>query len=293
MSETNPRISLTKKQIEAGAGLELLGICQSITSDGRIADEEIQALTLWLKQNATTDLPSIRFLSACMARALQDGVITTEERQSIAKAIEVVLPVSERKYAAALRRQVEQQDRAQEKNATLKTRQEARDRRELNRPIGDADFMVAGTRHEGRSAIINKEVRPGTAAFLKREKNNPHSSNAIAILTPSGRTIGYAPEDWALDIAPLLDDGAQHTASFKKILSYETGPVPVVVCRFYEASSTTPGAVRQDQAPTPKHPSSTKPKRPQLKHSKAQPIKAWAAILALIIVFMALWLTLK
>lgn len=281
--EQKQRTSLTKAQLNSSVGLELLSICQSVTSDGKLADEEIKALHNWINSNTAHDLPAIRFLAATIGRVLEDGIITPEERETVAKAIEAVLPTEERKYAAALRRQVTQEERKRLKTAADAAKQEQREIKERNRPIGDADFMVAGSRHDGRSAVITKEVRPGGAAFLKREPRNSHSRNAIAVLTETGRTIGYVPEDWALDIAPLLDEEALHSAVFKKILDYDTGPVPVVVARFYESGATVPGALRQDQQPSGRQikalPSSRKSQR---KYSTGNNNKLWIVVFAIL-----------
>lgn len=272
------RTSLTKSQLNSSIGLELLSICQSVTSDGKLADEEIQALHRWISNNTSHDLPAIRFLSATLERVLEDGVITPEERETVAKAIEAVLPPEERKYTAALRRQVTQEERKKLKAIADAAKQEQREAKERNRPIGDADFMVAGTRHDGRGAVIKKEVQPGGLAFLKRESGNSHSRNAIAVLTESGRPVGYVPEDWAIDLAPLLDDGALHTATFKKILDYDTGPVPVVIARFYEPAATVPGALRQDQKLPKRSPANQH--KGQRKHSMGNNNKMWLPILA-------------
>lgn len=278
MDAPKQRTSLTKTQLQTGAGLELLSICQSITADGRVADEEIEALNHWIRANSEHDLPAIRFLSITITRVLEDGIITPEERLSVAKAIEAVLPPDERKYASALRRQIDQEDRQKGKAAAEQERLEARIKRQQNTPIGTADFMVSGTRHEGRGRIIAKEVRPGMSAFLQRDKGNAFSPRAIAVITPSGRTIGYVPEDYALDIAPLLDDGALHSASFKKVLDYDTGPVPVVIARLYSPGASLPDAKRQDQAPT----RSSSTAKPVGKPPAGTTTKAWLITLGII-----------
>lgn len=249
MEAPKKRISLTKAQLQTETGLELLSICQSATADGRLEDPEIHALQAWIAANSNSDLPSIRHLSSTLDRVLADGVITPEERQSVAKAIEAILPLEERKLAAALRRQIEQEERQSKKAAEAQAKQEAREEKERNRPLDFADFMVAGTRHENRCAIIQREVRAGSSVFLRREADNPHSKDAIAVVTTRGSTIGYVPAEWALDIAPLLDDGALHAAAVKKVLEYESGPIPVIVARFYAKDATVRGVYSQDQSP--------------------------------------------
>ena len=285
MDTPKQRTSLTKTQLQSDVGLELLSICQSITTDGRLADEEIQALNNWVHQNTTHGIPAIRFLSATLSRVLEDGIITPEERQSVAKAIEAVLPPDERKYASAIRRQVENEERLRLKNAAEQDRTQSRERRERNRPIGYTDFMVAGTRHSERAKIINNEVRPGMSAFLKRERDNPHSEWAVAILTANGSMIGYAPEEQAIEIAPMLDDGALHIASIKKVLEYDSGPVPVIVASLFDPNADLPGLRRQNQAPS-RNPFKQKNTAltPQRKHSTGSNAKAWLVVIFAIVI---------
>ena len=50
------RLSLTKKQQKTVAGTELLALCQTITDDGQIANDEIVELRNWLHTNRDSDL---------------------------------------------------------------------------------------------------------------------------------------------------------------------------------------------------------------------------------------------
>jgi len=43
-----PRVSLSKKQLETPAGAELLKLCQSIKSDGQLSKDDIINLANWL-----------------------------------------------------------------------------------------------------------------------------------------------------------------------------------------------------------------------------------------------------
>lgn len=75
------RLSLSKSDRRAGIGAELLTLCQSITSDGRLNDLEIGELRQWLRANRTADLPAIGFLVETVERILADGIVTDQERQ--------------------------------------------------------------------------------------------------------------------------------------------------------------------------------------------------------------------
>jgi hypothetical protein len=52
-----PRRSITKRQRETAWGAELLSICQTITEDGRLLDDEIHALNDWLEANESHYCP--------------------------------------------------------------------------------------------------------------------------------------------------------------------------------------------------------------------------------------------
>ena len=245
---TTPRTSLTKKQLGTEAGLELLSICQSITADGRVADEEIHALRAWIERNRAAELPAVEFLAATLERVLADGVITAEERLSVAKAVEAVLPPAERKFAGLLRRQVEREDKAAAKTAVAAEKAASKAEKAKLKPLFRADFMVAGTRHDGRAEIIEDEVQAGEPAFLLREPGNKHSRRATKVLTESGSCVGYVPEEFAQDIAPLLDRGCTHSARFKKVLGYGSGPVPVVLAEIFDEAAPAAGAASQADA---------------------------------------------
>ena len=44
-------VALTKKQRATAAGLELISLCQTVTEDGSINEQEIRALMHWLADN--------------------------------------------------------------------------------------------------------------------------------------------------------------------------------------------------------------------------------------------------
>lgn len=251
MEAPKRRTSLTKKQLETDAGRDLLNICQSITADGRIADEEINAIHQWLEKNCHIDLPAAHFLTEVLSRTLENQTISDEERREIAKSIEAVLPPSERKHASLARKQTELEAQQLARDATEKSKQEAKQLKNLQRPLATADFMVAGTKHEDRSEIIDIEIRLESKVILKRDKSNRHSRFAIAVLTESGECIGHVPEDYAQQLAPILDQGAVQTASVKKILEYSSGPVPVIIARLYDPRADLRPTHHQQQRVTP------------------------------------------
>ncbi len=117
--------------------------------------------------------------------------------------------------------------------------------------------MVAGVRYENRPALIDKYVRADDIAYLKRDKSNKHSRNAIEVLTQNGIMVGFVPEDDAVDIAPLLDQGCRYEAFFTKVLSGGRTSIPVVQTYVYGANASIEGTITQAEAPPSIEPSSS------------------------------------
>ena len=225
------RLSLTKKQQETVAGTELLALCQTITDDGQISNNEIVELRNWLHANRVSDLPAIDFLVETVERIIADRKVTREERKELHEALEKVLPPELRKDAKAKRREVEEK---------LKERE---------RPLLTLDFMVAGVRYEGRAQIITRYAKEADQVFLVRDRKNVHSKNAIEVRLTNGLQIGFVPEDEAVFAAGLLDKGKPHCASVKKILDYHV-PIPVIEARIYRPDCGRKDVVfEQDCAP--------------------------------------------
>jgi hypothetical protein len=235
---TTKRVSLTKAQRTTAVGAELLSLCQTITSDGSLSAEEVEALRDWLDANRTEELPSIDHLVTVVQQIIADGMVTAEERRELFKAIETVLPADVRSIAKNARRTVEQAEKDRLKLQGELKRQQAREERERNRPIYQLDVMVAGAKYEGRPQVIRRHVRTGDQVHLVRDPGNRHSRSAVAIHTHSGHHIGFVPNDDAVEIAPLLDEGHAHRASVKKILTGSSHPIPVVVADIYGRDAT-------------------------------------------------------
>lgn len=65
---------------------------------------------------------------------------------------------------------------------------------------------------QNRQGIINEMVeqwllRHGCKLVLRRETNNPHDRNAIAVVGPGFRKLGYITRELAAELAPVLDSG--------------------------------------------------------------------------------------
>jgi hypothetical protein len=103
MAAPAARISLTRTQRTSQIGAELLSLCQTVTADGSLNDEEVSSLREWLTAHAASDLPAIRFLAPIVERILADGVVNTAERRELYLAVEKVLPPDARGLARAAR----------------------------------------------------------------------------------------------------------------------------------------------------------------------------------------------
>jgi len=244
-----PRKSLTKSQLQEPVALELLALLQTITSDGRLLEEEVQLLKQWLDDNRESALPAIEHLRGAVETVLADGRVSPQECAWLQKAVETVLPREERDLAALRRREAVAEERqlaAEEKERLAEQRAELR---RLNRPITRFDVMVAGVLHEGRAVVIERFVAELDTVYLAREPKNPFSPNAIAVRLTNGLDIGYIPETEAVNLAPVLDQGALHSAVVKKILHGRRAPIPVIWGELYASQAQLPDAVSQSQVP--------------------------------------------
>src|SRR5215467_1357537 len=122
------RISITKLQRRTAAAVELIALCQTITADGRLADDEIVAFKQWLTDNERVDLPPKDLLAQTVTKILSDGMVTDEERDDLFAAIETALPPDIRAEVRARRRARQDTDRERrrsERNAARTAGREA------------------------------------------------------------------------------------------------------------------------------------------------------------------------
>lgn len=282
------RLSLTKSQLTAGPGTELLALCQTITEDGSLSDAEVGKLRDWLAENRQGDLLAIGFLTSVVETILHDGKVTKDERQELYRALEKVLPVEVRQAAASRRRLAVAREREETKEQKKAEKERQAQERLRDSPIGGANFMVAGVLYEGRDKVVNEYARAGDRAYLIRDTNNKHSRNAIEVRLQNGMQIGFVPEDYAIEMAPLLDKGALQSAVITKILDGRRGPIPVVDVDLYGTDAQVPGAVAQSHAPqrvSPRY-GSTQTTQPASKPRST--VWRWVGIITLILI--AIWI---
>jgi hypothetical protein len=231
------RRSITKQQRATVAGAELIQLCQTVTEDGALADDEIEALRQWLLDHRETDLPAREHLYSVVESIIADGRITYAERMDLYRAIEAILPSDLRAAVRGRRTARDAADREARRVQAAGEKEAKAQARERNRPLGQWNFMVAGCRYEGRPQVIEDYASPGDQAYLVRDRQNRFSRHAVEIRLPNGMQIGFAPEDDAIEIAPLLDEGLPHVAFITKILTGGRSPIPVVNLHLYRADA--------------------------------------------------------
>src|SRR5262245_34645494 len=109
------RVSLSKKQLETAAGAELLSICQSIKSDGKLSADDIIKLAHWLGANKGCDLPAVDYLHSVVERIVADKRVSTDEMKELHAAIEKVMPSDARKEVIDSRKAIEKAAKDQQK----------------------------------------------------------------------------------------------------------------------------------------------------------------------------------
>jgi HIRAN domain len=281
------RISITKLQRRTAAAVELIALCQTMTADGRLADDEIVAFKQWLTDNEHIDLPAKDFLALTVTKILSDATVTDEERDDLYAAIETALPLDIRADVRGRRRTRQDADREQRRIERDAARVAAREARLRDTPLETWDFMVAGSLYEGRPAVIERYARIGDPVYLARDPANRFSANAIEIRLPNGMQIGFVPETDARDMARELDSGCPHRAYLKKILAGRRAPIPVVVASLYHPEAAQlPGCVLQHQVPAKASPAATA-------HDRSAAASHWllyvAVAAAIVILVLAIW----
>lgn len=255
------RVSVTKLQRQSAAGTELIALCQTITADGSLADDEVDLLRQWLEAHrGDTALPAQKFLITTVEQIVADGCVTDDERLELYRAIETVLPpdvratVRQNRTAAEAAARVKRfEDLATHHElaaATKRAEAESLERlRVQTEPIESWDFMVAGVLHEGRARVVSEFAESDDAVFLVRDRANAFSKNAVEVRLRNGVQIGFVPEQDAREMAALLDARCPHRARITKILSGGRAPIPVVFASLYDTETTIADVVFEGDVP--------------------------------------------
>jgi hypothetical protein len=76
--------------------------------------------------------------------------------------------------------------------------------------LAERGLRVAGVAGAGRhhaAALATDHVAPGRPLALRRDRDNEHDPNAIAVDVPGGDQVGWVPREIAAELAPELDAG--------------------------------------------------------------------------------------
>lgn len=248
-SEPNRRLSVTRLQRQSAAGVDLIALCQTVTEDGSLSQEEVAALRQWLADHESTNLPARDYLFHTVERIVADGNVTLEERRELYRAIETILPPDLRTPVRTRRRELEQAATDQARAEREAAKRAQREERERSRPVGSWNFMVAGVRYEGRPEVITRYATPDDTVYLIRDRQNRFSRNAVEVRLSNGMQIGFVPEDHATDVAPLLESGLPHDAFITKVLTGGRSPIPVVQAYVYRADAVAAELVFEKDVP--------------------------------------------
>jgi hypothetical protein len=105
-------LALTHAELCTQLGRELLVLCQSVTSDGRLSPEELAGLKQWLSDAESAAMPAAQHLRGVIQKVLADGRITPDEYRAVHRAVEAVLPFDARRQAMEARLAVEAEEEA-------------------------------------------------------------------------------------------------------------------------------------------------------------------------------------
>ena len=98
---------MTRAQLLEPEALDLLALLQTVTSDGRLLNQEIRAIDDWLADHAASTMPAVAYLRTAVQTVLHDCRVTADERAWLQTAVETVLPREERQIAVRRRRAAE------------------------------------------------------------------------------------------------------------------------------------------------------------------------------------------
>jgi hypothetical protein len=71
---------------------------------------------------------------------------------------------------------------------------------------------VAGAAQHHADVLAGDDVAPGRPLQLRRDPDNPHDPNAIAVHATSGGQLGWVPRELAAELAPRIDAGTPFSA---------------------------------------------------------------------------------
>ena len=221
---TNTPAAVRLKTTEAC--LDLLGICDPISENGRYLPGEVAALNEWLATYATAALVPHDQIVSTLQRIVSVGMITDSERAALRSAIDRSLPTDTREAVRTMR-----------KPGPAK-------RLPDDAPIDSYSFLVAGTRELERPTHIARYAFEGDEVLLVRDSKNARSRSAVIVRLLAGFDIGYVSELDARTMAPHLDENLPYIATIKRVVRGGRVPIPVITADFFRGDARVDGARR-------------------------------------------------
>lgn len=90
-------------------------------------------------------------------------------------------------------------------------------------------YSLAGIRFAESYEKILDGLERGTVLEFRREPDNEHDTNAVAVFTKSGEKVGYIPKTSNLWLASLLDDGAKAVPVVVEAIPGRRNPICKVI----------------------------------------------------------------
>lgn len=112
--------------------------------------------------------------------------------------------------------------------------------------VTDADRFVtkvAGVTFEGRQSTVSG-LQPGEALVLTRQPNNSHDTNAIAVYTVTGDSIGYLNAALAAELAPVMDQGRDYRCVVSAVTGGNDRSFGVNIVIYRQQDRTCPVAIK-------------------------------------------------
>jgi hypothetical protein len=211
-------------ELAATSAGELFSLCQTATSDGALAADQVAALRSWLERADSHDVPSPRYARALATEILQAARVAPVDLQALWRALEPALPEELRRRPAALRL-VEHDGQESESAGGIG--------RTPNAVLAGACFMLADTHQARHASAVERYARAGEAVLLVRPARRAPDSHAIQVCASNGKILGQVPEHHARQLAPLLDRAARYRAHLLQVAHGEQTSVVVVQVFLY------------------------------------------------------------
>lgn len=230
--------ALSATESKQGTGAELTELLVECLRDGQLVEAEVFRLAVWLDKNRNSPIPAVGFLLGMLERLGNKGATTTEGRQVVTHAAKTVLPPEWFKIVQQTGATRGAREAGAAEAQQLLAQQAVDRERYRNVPLREWEFIVAGCRFDNRQQAI-ESIDEGDQLVPRRDRNNRFSRNAIALHHPvSGAEVGMVRDEFAQEIAPMLDAGHPLTVTVKLFREYDEFVYPVVVVHAYPLMSS-------------------------------------------------------